>query len=129
MFDLAVMTIKTLLKRSYEKPDIAAGFRVFVDRLWPWGKKKADLRLDIWAMEISPSTELRKWFGHDPVHWVEFSTYYKAELTVPEMKYAVTRVTNAAHKHSTTTLNYGAKNTQHNEAAILLPSSNEQPHT
>ena len=78
--------MKILLKRAYEKPDNADGFRVLVDRLWPRGKKKADLRLDMWAKDISPSTELRKWFGHDPARWLEFCKRYKAELTAPEMK-------------------------------------------
>ncbi len=75
-----------LLKRAYEEPDSSDGFRVLVDRLWPRGKKKADLRLDAWAKDISPSTELRKWFDHDPKHWLEFCKRYKAELSAPEMK-------------------------------------------
>ena len=97
------------------------GFRVLVDRLWPRGKKKADLRLDLWAKDISPSTELRKWFGHDPTRWLEFCKRYKAELAAPEMKNAIAEVVNAAHKHSTMTLIYGAKDTEHNEAVVLLP--------
>ena len=113
--------MKILLKRAYEEPDSADGFRVLVDRLWPRGKKKADLRLDIWAKDISPSTELRKWFGHDPARWLEFCKRYKAELSAPEMRDAVARVANAAHKHSTMTLIYGAKDTEHNEAVVLLP--------
>jgi uncharacterized protein YeaO (DUF488 family) len=77
--------MKILLKRAYEEPDDADGFRVLVDRLWPRGKKKADLRLDMWAKDVSPSTELRKWFGHDPARWLEFCRRYKAELTAPEI--------------------------------------------
>ena len=114
-----VPTMKILLKRAYEEPDKADGFRVLVDRLWPRGKKKADLRLDMWAKDISPSTELRKWFGHDPARWLEFCRRYKAELTAPEMKDAIAQVVNAAHKHSTMTLIYGAKDTEHNEAVVL----------
>jgi uncharacterized protein YeaO (DUF488 family) len=118
----AVPTMKILLKRAYEKPDNADGFRVLVDRLWPRGKKKADLRLDMWAKDISPSTELRKWFGHDPERWHEFCKRYKAELTAADMKDdAITQVVSAAHKHSTMTLIYGAKDTEHNEAVVLLP--------
>lgn len=113
--------MKVLLKRAYEKPDSADGFRVLVDRLWPRGKKKADLRLDLWAKDISPSTELRKWFGHDPARWLEFCTRYKAELAAPETKDAIVRVAKAADKHSTMTLIYGAKDTEHNEAVVLLP--------
>ena len=106
---------------AYEEPDGADGFRVLVDRLWPRGKKKADLRLDLWAKNISPSTELRKWFGHDPERWLEFCKRYKAELTARETKQAIAEVVKAAHPHSTITLIYGAKDTEHNEAVFLLP--------
>jgi hypothetical protein len=58
--------MEVLLKRAYEKPARADGFRVLVDRLWPRGIKKTDLRLNAWVKEIAPSTELRKWFNHDP---------------------------------------------------------------
>jgi uncharacterized protein YeaO (DUF488 family) len=114
-----VLAMKIVLKRAYEEPDNADGFRVLVDRLWPRGKKKADLRLDMWAKDISPSTEMRKWFGHDPARWLEFCKRYKAELTAPEMKGAIAQFLNAAHKHSTMTLIYGAKDTEHNEAVVL----------
>ncbi len=114
-----ILAMKIVMKRAYEEPDNADGFRVLVDRLWPRGKKKADLRLDMWAKDISPSTELRKWFGHDPVRWLEFCKRYKAELTAPEMKDAIAQILNAAHKHSTMTLIYGAKDTKHNEAVVL----------
>jgi uncharacterized protein YeaO (DUF488 family) len=116
-----ISTMKILLKRAYEEPDKGDGFRVLVDRLWPRGKKKADLRLDMWAKDISPSTELRKWFGHDPERWLEFCERYKVELTAPEMKDRIAQVAKAAHKNATMTLIYGAKDTEHNEAVVLLP--------
>jgi uncharacterized protein YeaO (DUF488 family) len=72
-----------LLKRAYDEPNSADGFRVLVDRLWPRGKKKADLRLDAWVKDIAPSTELRKWFQHDSKRWPEFCKHYKAELKSP----------------------------------------------
>jgi len=75
--------MEILLKRAYEEPSNADGFRVLVDRLWPRGKKKADLRLNAWVKEIAPSTELRKWFNHDPNRWLEFCKRYKAELRKP----------------------------------------------
>ena len=113
-----------LLKRAYEKPDKADGFRVLVDRLWPRGKKKANiLRLDMWAKDISPSTELRKWFGRT-IRSVGTNSVNatKPSLTAPETKDdAITQVVSAAHKHSTMTLIYGAKDTEHNEAVVLLP--------
>ena len=81
--------MKILLKRAYEEPDNADSFRVLVDRLWSRGKKKAEL-----AKKISSSTELRKWFGHDPARWLEFCRRYKAELTAPEIKDAIAQVLN-----------------------------------
>jgi uncharacterized protein YeaO (DUF488 family) len=113
--------MKILLKRAYEAPDSADGFRVLVDRLWPRGKKKADLRLDAWAKEIAPSTELRKWFAHDPDHWLEFCKRYKAEVATAEVKDAITQIVRAAHNHSAITLIYAAKDTAHNEAVVLQP--------
>jgi len=113
--------MKILLKRAYDAPDSADGFRVLVDRLWPRGKKKVDLRLDTWAKEISPSTELREWFNHDPKHWLEFCKRYKAELKTPETKDAIAQIVHTAQKHSAITLIYGAKDTEHNEALVLQP--------
>lgn len=113
--------MEILLKRAYEQPCSADGFRVLVDRLWPRGKKKADLRLDAWAKDIAPSTELRKWFNHDPGRWPEFCTRYKAELAAPKMKDAIAQLVHAAQAHSTMTLIYGAKDTVHNEAVVLRP--------
>jgi uncharacterized protein YeaO (DUF488 family) len=111
--------MEILRKRAYEEPDTADGFRVLVDRLWPRGKKKADLRLDAWAKDIAPSPELRKWFNHDPNHWLEFCKRYKVELSAPEVKNAITQMIHAARKHATMTLIYGAKDTEHNEAVVL----------
>lgn len=114
-------TMEILLKRAYEAADRADGFRVLVDRLWPRGKKKVDLRLDAWAKDISPSTELRQWFNHDPQRWVEFCKRYKAELRAPEIKHAIAEIVHAAAKHASMTLIYGAKDTLHNDAVVLLP--------
>jgi uncharacterized protein YeaO (DUF488 family) len=108
-----------LLKRAYDEPASTDGFRVLVDRLWPRGKKKADLRLDAWVKEIAPSTELRKWFGHDPKRWPEFCKRYKAELKSPTLKKTIADTLQAAGKHSTITLIYAAKDTEHNEAVVL----------
>jgi uncharacterized protein YeaO (DUF488 family) len=110
-----------VLKRAYEEPEDSDGFRVLVDRLWPRGRKKADLRLDMWAKDVSPSTELRKWFGHDPERWSEFCKRYASELKAPEKQTAIARIVNAAKKYSRITLVYGAKDVEHNEAVVLLP--------
>lgn len=68
------------LKRAYEAPDDSDGFRVLVDRLWPRGLSKERARLDLWAKEIAPTEDLRKWFGHDPEKWKEFRRRYFREL-------------------------------------------------
>ena len=111
--------MEVLLKRAYAEPAGSDGFRVLVDRLWPRGKKKADLRLDTWAKDIAPSTELRKWFGHDPKRWLEFCKRYKSELKSPEARKTIAGIVQAARKHSAITLVYGAKDTEHNEAVVL----------
>ena len=110
--------MEILLKRAYEKPETEDGFRVLVDRLWPRGKKKADLRLDAWTKDIAPSTELRKWFGHDPKRWLEFCKRYRNELKNPEVRATITQTIHAAAKRNAITLIYGAKDTEHNEAII-----------
>ena len=111
--------MEVLLKRAYEEPGNADGFRVLVDRLWPRGRKKADLRLNAWVKEIAPSTQLRKWFGHDPKRWLEFCKRYKVELTNPKAKKAIAETVHAAQKYSAITLIYAAKDTEHNEAVVL----------
>lgn len=113
--------MEILLKRAYEKSDAKDGFRVLVDRLWPRGVKKADLHLDAWAKDVAPSTQLRKWFGHDPKRWTEFCKRYKLELKNAEAQATITRTIQAARRRSAMTLIYGAKDTEHNEAIVLLP--------
>ncbi len=68
------------LKRAYEKPEGNDGIRVLVDRIWPRGLSKEELKLDAWSKDIAPSSELRKWFGHDPEKWDEFKRRYFREL-------------------------------------------------
>jgi uncharacterized protein YeaO (DUF488 family) len=104
------------IKRVYERPDPADGTRILVDRLWPRGLTKAKASVDLWLKEIAPSTELRKWFGHDPAKWAEFKTRYHAELQANDE--AVARL-KAASAQGTVTLVYGAKDEAHNEAVVL----------
>jgi uncharacterized protein YeaO (DUF488 family) len=68
------------IKRVYEQPDPKDGTRILVDRLWPRGLSKEAAKVDYWARMISPSNELRKWYGHDPDKWAEFQQRYAAEL-------------------------------------------------
>ncbi len=74
------------LKRAYEPAASQDGYRVLVERLWPRGVRKEALHLDEWAKEVAPSTELRKWYGHDPAKWKEFVQRYARELANPEVQ-------------------------------------------
>ena len=67
------------IKRVYEKSDTKDGFRILVDRLWPRGLTKEKAAADLWLKDIAPSTELRKWFNHDPEKWKEFQKKYQKE--------------------------------------------------
>ncbi len=109
------MTIK--LKRVYEQPDVKDGERVLVDRLWPRGLTKEKAGVDLWLKEIAPSTELRRWFGHDPAKWTEFKRRYRAELK--GNKEQVARLKDEMEKGPVTLL-YGARDEEHNEAVVLL---------
>ena len=108
------MAIK--LKRVYEKPERADGVRILVDRLWPRGLTKEKAAVDLWLKNIAPSTELRKWFGHDPEKWKEFQKKYRRELK--ENKEAVDTLKEYLKKGNVTLL-YAAKDEAHNEAQVL----------
>jgi uncharacterized protein YeaO (DUF488 family) len=68
------------IKRAYDKPSAQDGIRILIDRLWPRGLSKAKLKIDAWPRELTPSTDLRKWYGHEPARFVEFRRRYRAEL-------------------------------------------------
>jgi len=68
------------IKRAYDKPSPQDGVRILIDRLWPRGLSKATLKIDAWPRELAPSTDLRKWYGHEPARFAEFRRRYRAEL-------------------------------------------------
>jgi uncharacterized protein YeaO (DUF488 family) len=104
------------LRRAYEPATPEDGTRILVDRLWPRGVSKKEAALDAWAKDVAPSTELRRWFGHDPDRWEEFTRRYRKELNAhPE---ALQPLLDAAAK-GPLTLIYGARDTEHNEAVVL----------
>ena len=72
--------MEILLKRAYETPSRSDSYRILVERLWPRGLAKQDARIDLWSKDTAPSTELRRWFDHDPDKWAEFKRRYFAEL-------------------------------------------------
>ncbi|MGA8278212.1 MAG: DUF488 domain-containing protein [Rhodanobacteraceae bacterium] len=105
------------IKRVYQQADTSDGVRILVDRLWPRGLTKARARVDLWMKEIAPSTELRKWFDHDPAKWKEFRTRYRAELKKNGEQVAQLKKEIGTRK---ATLVYGARDEEHNEAIVLL---------
>lgn len=115
--------MKICLKRVYEGAEPGDGFRVLVDRVWPRGVKKECARLDRWAKEVAPSTELRKWFGHDPARFDEFSRRYEAELAVSE---AYAQFVAELRAHDVVTLLYAAKDETHNNAVVLAKALAKQ---
>ena len=104
------------IKRAYEEPDREDGTRILVDRLWPRGLTKEKAKVDLWLKDVAPSTELRKWFAHDPDKWEEFRSRYLQELKRNKEQLSLLRQEAAK---GTVTLVYGAKDQQHNEAVIL----------
>jgi uncharacterized protein YeaO (DUF488 family) len=104
------------IKRIYTPAAKTDGFRVLVDRLWPRGIRKEDVHIDLWLKEVAPSTELRKWFNHDPEKWKGFCTKYKAELKDSAAMAELRKVTRA---HRDVTLLYAAKDEEHNQAIVL----------
>lgn len=107
------------VKRAYEPARRSDGFRVLVDRVWPRGVRKEDLRVRLWAKDIAPSTQLRQWFGHDPARWTEFKKRYQAELRAPEARERIREIVEAAGTSQNITLVYSAKDEERNQAVVL----------
>lgn len=104
------------LKRAYDPPAAGDGTRVLIDRLWPRGLSKEKAALDQWMKDIAPSTELRKWFNHDPARWDEFRRRYAAEVhRHPDL---LEHLRSLARK-GTLTLVYSAHDEEHNDAVEL----------
>ena len=104
------------LKRAYESASRTDGTRFLVERLWPRGVSKAKLRVAAWLKEVGPSTELRKWFSHDPQKWSEFRRRYFRELaSQPEAWRPIV----SAARRGRVTLIYSSHDTRHNNAVAL----------
>jgi uncharacterized protein YeaO (DUF488 family) len=104
------------LKRAYEPPAADDGMRILVDRLWPRGISKERAAIDQWMKEISPSTELRKWFCHDPARWNEFRRRYAKE--VRQNTDLLDQLRSLA-RQGPITLIYSAHDEEHNDAVEL----------
>ena len=104
------------IKRVYDPPEPEDGVRFLVERLWPRGMKKADLRMDAWLKDVAPSDQLRRWFGHEPARWSEFRRRYVAELARQPEAWKPIR---AAARRGNVTLLYSARDEKHNGALAL----------
>lgn len=104
------------LKRAYDPPARSDGYRILVDRLWPRGVSKDELRIDLWAKDLAPSAALRKWFNHDPAKWGDFrKRYYREIERHPESLEEV----RALLRRRTVTLVFAAKDADISNAAAL----------
>ncbi len=104
------------LKRAYEKPATDDGERILVERLWPRGLTKLRAKIDLWLKDVAPSTELRRWFGHDPDKWDEFRRRYQKEL---KDNNDLIKLLKRKAKAGTITLIYAARDEEHNGALVL----------
>lgn len=112
------------VKRVYEPAETSDGARFFIDHLWPRGMKKEALHVERWIKSVSPSNQLRSWFGHKPAKWKEFQRRYFAELK--ERPQTWKPLLEAAQERDIT-LVYGARDTEHNNA-VALKSYLEKKH-
>jgi uncharacterized protein YeaO (DUF488 family) len=113
------------IKRSYLPPEEGDGLRILVDRLWPRGISKKDLKLDSWMKDIAPSSELRKWFAHDPERWDEFRNKYLGELE--DKNELIDQLKIMERFNGTLTLIYSAKDEEHNNAVVLRELLKKKP--
>jgi uncharacterized protein YeaO (DUF488 family) len=104
------------VKRAYDPPAPDDGLRVLVDRLWPRGLKRQKAKIDLWLKDVAPSTELRRWFGHDPARWAEFQDRYRAELAGNA---ALRELLGIVKQRRRVTLLFGARDVEHNDAVVL----------
>lgn len=108
-----------MIKRAYEPAADGDGYRVLVDRIWPRGISKETAALDVWIKALAPSTELRKWFNHDPALWDEFRKRYRAELDASEEAQAAIKDLRARGRKGPVTLVFAAHDSEHSNATFL----------
>ena len=106
------------IKRIYETPGEDDGYRILIDRLWPRGFTKERAKVDLWLKEIAPSTELRKWYHHNPELWNEFKSRYQTELT--DKRELILQIEHLEKVHGNITLLFAAKEKEQSQAAVLL---------
>ncbi|WP_107994682.1 DUF488 domain-containing protein [Trichococcus paludicola] len=107
------------MKRIYESPAEADGFRILVDRLWPRGIKKEAAQLDAWLKDSAPSPDLRKWFDHDPDKFTAFKERYEEELVMnPQTSATVMKILKQLET-TDVTLVYAARDPEINHVVVL----------
>lgn len=112
------------IKRVYDPPSPADGKRILIDRLWPRGLRKEDAHIHEWRKDVAPSSELRKWFGHDPKKWDEFRKRFFMELQ--EKQGAVDVIAGLA-QNGTVSLVYGSREERFNDAVALKEYLESRP--
>jgi uncharacterized protein YeaO (DUF488 family) len=112
------------LKRVYEQARATDGMRVLVDRLWPRGLTKHDVSADLWLRDAAPSSELRRWYGHDAKRWRRFSRKYRIELA---RRPAILELLDDLRRRAPITLIFGARDEAHSHAIVLREMLEEHP--
>ncbi|MFD1472396.1 DUF488 domain-containing protein [Companilactobacillus mishanensis] len=114
-----------IVKRIYDK-DLPDGYRILIDRVWPRGMSKVRAQLDLWAKNIAPTPELRKWFSHDPEKFPEFKEKYINELNENPDTAEFLKTIEDALKSQDVLLLYGSKEQKYNNAAVMIDYLNKK---
>jgi uncharacterized protein YeaO (DUF488 family) len=117
---LGILLYMIKIKRVYEEYSEEDGYRILVDRLWPRGLSKSKAKVDLWLKDVAPSSELRKWFAHDPERWEEFQNKYRNELA--NKKEFLEKIKDLEMDKTIISLLYSAKDKKHNNAVVLIES-------
>ena len=115
---MAKIIAKVQVRRAYDPPADDDGYRVLVDRLWPRGLSKDRAHIDEWCKALAPSTELRKWYQHDPDLWPQFAQRYRMELSEPAAAAEIVRLQDLAAKGPVTVLT-GSKRSDISDATVI----------
>ncbi|WP_430790071.1 DUF488 domain-containing protein [Virgibacillus flavescens] len=108
------------MKRIYEDKSKDDGVRILVDRVWPRGMSKDDAKVDHWMKEVGPSSDLRKWFNHDPAKYEDFKKKYKEELRKGDQQEALNELKKVTKKHhKNITLLFASKEETYNQVSVL----------
>ena len=112
------MALSVWVRRVQDDPTHNDGTRILVDRVWPRGMRKEDVAHEYWNKDVAPSTELRKWYGHDPGRFEEFARRYRAELESVAGQDALRELRDCV-RGTRLTLLTATKNVEHSQAQVL----------